>query len=66
MDNQIVRPSFDELPDVLESKDLSKILPYADSYIRTLLTQGTIPSRRWGRKHLILKKDLLEFLHNLK
>ena len=56
------RVGFKDLPDVLEVKDLPKILPLSISHIRLLVRRGDIPSRRFGRKHLILKRDLVALL----
>lgn len=63
--NKFARVGFEDLPDVLEVKDLPKILPFSESHARLLVRRGDIPSRRFGRKHLILKKDLMALL-NLK
>lgn len=56
------RVGFEDLPDVLEVRDLSKILPFSISHIRLLVRRGDIPSMRLGRKHLILKRDLIALL----
>ena len=57
------RVAFEDLPDVLEVKDLPKILPFSVSHIRLLVRHGDIRSQRLGRKHLILKSDLMALLH---
>jgi len=60
------RKSFDQLPDVLLPDDLCKVLPYARSYMKRLVYEGKIPTKKLGHKRIILKKDLINWLENLK
>jgi excisionase family DNA binding protein len=60
------RTKLDDLPDVLDSKDVARVLPFSVDHVRVMLARGDIPSRRWGRKRLVLKRDLLKLLESAK
>lgn len=48
--------------DVLTVQDLREILHVGKNLIYTLLSTGEIPSRRIGRKYIIPKNGLIDFL----
>lgn len=50
------------LPDVLTPQQLYTILPIGKNAIYRLINNGTIKSVKVGRKHIITKQSLLDFL----
>ncbi len=48
--------------DVLTVQDLKEILHVGKHHVYNLLTTGEIPSRRIGRKYIIPKNGLIDFL----
>ena len=55
---------FDEYDDILDTCALQYILGLSKNTVLKLLQNGTIPSRRVGKKYRILKSDLLAYLHS--
>jgi len=56
---------FENLPEILIREDLEKILPYSHTYLQKLLAERRLPSRKLGRRHIIFKRDLVEWLEGL-
>lgn len=65
MKRQQAKVSFTDLPDILVREDLVKVLPYSESYLKKILCRGMLPSKKLGRRHIILKKDFIQWLENL-
>lgn len=53
---------FDDCNEVLETKDIMKILRISSSNAYKLLRRGDIPSTRIGSQYKVLKEDLVEFM----
>lgn len=49
-------------PDVLDTKMLKEILRFGKNKINEILKNKIIPSKRIGRKYLILKADVIRYL----
>jgi excisionase family DNA binding protein len=49
-------------PDILNVKELSQILRIGKNAAYALVNSGAVPSRRVGKKYLIPKKSVLDFL----
>ena len=54
---------YDNLRDILTTKDLVEILPIGKNYIYRLLDQNIIKNIRVGSKFLIPKQSLIDFLN---
>jgi hypothetical protein len=65
LENAETREKFEDLPMILTKKDLECILPYSPSYVSKLLSQGKLPSRKLGKKHVIFRKDFITWLRCL-
>lgn len=58
----IVRPRFEELPDILTPSDLVRYLPIGRDGVYQALHSGAIRSVRVGQKYLVPKEAVREFL----
>jgi excisionase family DNA binding protein len=54
---------FDEYDDILDTYALQYILGLSKNTVLKLLQNGTIPSKKVGKKYRILKEDLIHYLH---
>jgi excisionase family DNA binding protein len=61
--DQKMQRSFDDLPDVLTPADIQQYLPIGRNAVYDLLKTRRIPCTRVGRKILIPKRALRNFLH---
>lgn len=52
--------------DVLTTKDLMKILHHGKGKIYELLREGKIPYITFGKKYLIAKQDVIEYIRSNK
>ena len=57
--------SFSDVPDVLTNRDLAKILPLSEVYIRRLMARGELPGKKFRGSWICLKADLLLYLQSL-
>ena len=46
-------------------KELAEVLGVSEPYVRKMVYKGKIPARKWGRRVIVLKKELEEHLKNL-
>jgi len=53
-----------DLPDVMTPKDAAQILPFSLNTIRELCASGELPARKVGRRWLIPRTLLINYLHN--
>ena len=53
---------FDEYDDILDTYALQYILGLSKNTVLKLLQNGTIPSKKVGKKYRILKTDLIHYL----
>ena len=53
---------FDEYDDVLDTYALQYILGLSKNTVLKLLQNGTIPSKKVGKKYRVLKQDLIRYL----
>ena len=53
-----------DLPDVMTPKDAAKVLPFSLNTIRELCANGELPARKVGRRWLIPRTLLINYLHN--
>ena len=53
-----------DLPDVMTPKDAAQVLPFSLNTIRELCASGELPARKVGRRWLIPRKLLIDYLHN--
>lgn len=51
-----------DYPDILTPKDLAEILHIGRNTVYTLLKQGIIKSRRIGKKYIIPKLCLIDYI----
>lgn len=54
-----------QMPQVLDIPQVAKILNRSELATRRAIERGQIPSRRWGRRVVILAADLAAFLNTL-
>lgn len=59
----MTRNTLAEYPDVLSPEDVQKILGIGRNAVYRLLTDGTIKSLKVGRRYLIPKLYLLEYMY---
>jgi excisionase family DNA binding protein len=57
---------FDDCNEVLEPKDIMKILRISPSNAYKLLKKGDIPSTKIGSQYKVLKADLIQFMEQHK
>lgn len=55
--------NISSLSDLLTAQDLINILPLGRSTIYSLLKSGDLKSKKVGAKYIILKSELVRFLH---
>ena len=55
---------LDEYDDILDTYALQYILGLSKNTVLKLLQNGTIPSKKVGKKYRILKSDLITYLHS--
>jgi excisionase family DNA binding protein len=55
---------FEKYKDVLNTHDLEEILGFGRNKVLKLLSEGAVKGRKIGRKWIILKDDVIEYLRN--
>jgi excisionase family DNA binding protein len=55
---------FEKYKDVLNTHDLEEILGFGRNKVLKLLSEGSVKGRKIGRKWMILKDDVIEYLRN--
>lgn len=53
---------FDEYDEILDTYALQYILGLSKNTVLKLLQNGTIPSKKVGKKYRVLKQDLIRYL----
>lgn len=61
-----VQELFSDYPDVVDINDLTKMLHIGKNKAYELINTNTIQSIKIGRKHIIPKFRVIEFLQNVK
>ena len=54
-----------QIPQVLDIPQVAKILNRTELATRRAIERGQIPSRRWGRRVVVLATDLAAFINEL-
>ncbi len=55
---------FETLPDVLDARQLAQALQISRASAYTLLGQATFPTLHIGKRKLVMKSDLIDWLKN--
>ena len=53
-----------DLPDVMTPRDAAQVLPFSLNTIRELCASGELPARKVGRRWLISRTLLINYLHS--
>jgi hypothetical protein len=65
MQQQPARPALSLRRLMYRPTDLPEVLGFSPHMVRKLLARGELPSRRWGKRVVILHSDLTNFLEGL-
>ncbi len=60
-----VATMMQQLPQILDIPQVAKIVNRSELATRRAIERGQIPSRRWGRRVVVLATDLTAFLNKL-
>ncbi|MDD4575126.1 MAG: helix-turn-helix domain-containing protein [Bacteroidales bacterium] len=64
MDNTNTQNIFANYPDVVDIKDLQRMLNIGRNLAYSIIQNGEIRFRRVGKTYKILKKDIISYLEN--
>ena len=60
--NENFFPYLEQYPDILSPKDLIEILPLGKNRVYELLESNVIKNKKFGRKYIIAKVSVIDFL----
>lgn len=64
--HEVYRLIFKEYPDVLDVKQVSKLLGISTKTVYKLINNGTLPSLKVGREFRILKVTVMKYMRVFK